>query len=347
MAACDPICRFTVRRVCFMVDGPQTLLRHWTMLKLIPAAPRKIDVARIIARLEAQGFTPTARTIQRDLQKLSVVFPLICDERSKPFGWSWMPGADAIDIPAMSPQAALALRLAREHLAPVLPPTTLAALDPHLRKADRVLAEVATAVSSWPDKVRVISPTQPFQPPDVDPVVLEAVYRAVLDERVLTLRYRKREADEAREYEVHPLALVGRDNVMYVVGALWNYDNAVQLALHRVEAAQVGEPRRAVAFDLDDYIARGEFGFLIDESVDLVLRVDAVVVPKLEETPLADNQTVEAGPDGAAIVRATVPETSQLRGWILSYGPLIEVLEPSGMRAEIAGRLAAAAAQYK
>ncbi len=329
-----------------MTDGPQTLFRQWSMLRAIPTAPRKIDVARILERLASDGFDTTARTVQRDLQKLSAVFPLVCDERSRPFGWSWMQDTDPLDIPAMSPQAALTLRLAREHLAPVMPPSTLRALAPHMRRADAVLDQVAGGVTSWPNKVRIISPVQPFAPPDVAPEVLETIYTAVGDERAVRLLYRKREADAPREYDAHPLALVGRDNVFYLVAALWDYDNVVQLALHRVEAVELMGPRRAIEFNLDAYIARGEFGFLIDESVDLELEVDATVVTKLAETPLGPGQQIELQEGGRGTIRVTVPDTSQLRGWLLSYGPLIEVKSPAPLREAIAQRLSAASALY-
>jgi predicted DNA-binding transcriptional regulator YafY len=329
-----------------MTDSPQTLFRQWTMLAAVPTGPRKIDVARLRERLAEQGFETTARTIQRDLQKLSAVFPLVCDERSRPFGWYWMKDAQPLNIPAMTPQTALTLRLAREYLTPVLPPSTLRSLQGPMRSADRVLAELTNKVASWPDKVRVISPVHAFRPPDVRPDVMETVYTAVLDERAVTITYRKRAAEAAREYRAHPLAVVLRDNVFYVVAALWDYDNVVQLALHRVDEVTLDGPRRKIDFDLDDYIARGEFGFLLEESIDLVLDVDEAVVPKLAETPLGADQQLDIHEDGTARVTVSLPDTRQLRAWILSYGCFVEVVGPAGLRAVIAAAVTAASARY-
>ena len=63
-----------------------TLLRQWTMLRLIPRAPRKIETAALERLLFEEGFEVNRRSIQRDLNTLSTRFPLLCDMREKPYG---------------------------------------------------------------------------------------------------------------------------------------------------------------------------------------------------------------------------------------------------------------------
>ena len=69
-----------------MVD---TLRRQWVMLTVLPKRPRKVDTATIEAHLRARGMLVTRRTIQRDLMMMATELPIVCDGRSKPFGWSW------------------------------------------------------------------------------------------------------------------------------------------------------------------------------------------------------------------------------------------------------------------
>ena len=71
------------------------------MLQLIPRSPRKVSVQKINKQLNVHGYETTDRTIQRDLIKLSKNFPLISDERDKPFGWSWSKDAPVYDLPSM------------------------------------------------------------------------------------------------------------------------------------------------------------------------------------------------------------------------------------------------------
>lgn len=67
---------------------PETLLRHWQTLRLIRRYPKNTTAAELCCSLEAEGFKVGKRTVERDLQALSRIFPLLVDERSKPFGWS-------------------------------------------------------------------------------------------------------------------------------------------------------------------------------------------------------------------------------------------------------------------
>lgn len=70
-----------------------TIIRQWHLLTLLPQAPRRIDTATLEALLRARGFAAHRRTIQRDLVELASVFPIVADERSKPYGWCWAEGA--------------------------------------------------------------------------------------------------------------------------------------------------------------------------------------------------------------------------------------------------------------
>ena len=56
----------------------------------------------------------------------------------------------------------------------------------------------------------------------------------------------------------------------------------------------------------------------------------------LLETPLAADQWVGDEDDEHFRLTATVNDTAQLRWWLLSFGSKVEVLEPVGLREEMA-----------
>jgi predicted DNA-binding transcriptional regulator YafY len=83
------------------------IVRQWHLLTLLPKAPRRIDTATLAERLRARGFEVHRRTIQRDLVELATVFPLVSDERTKPYGWRWSDDAElSCAIPALAGAAA-------------------------------------------------------------------------------------------------------------------------------------------------------------------------------------------------------------------------------------------------
>jgi predicted DNA-binding transcriptional regulator YafY len=68
-------------------------LRYLMVLREIPRAPRRVDTATLAVRLESLGLHVTRRTLQRDLERLSATFPLVCADQTKPYGWSWVEGS--------------------------------------------------------------------------------------------------------------------------------------------------------------------------------------------------------------------------------------------------------------
>lgn len=78
-----------------------TILRQWHVLMMLPRSPRRIDTGAIESRLRERGIEVHRRTIQRDLIELAEVFPIVADERARPYGWRWSEDAEpAFDVPA-------------------------------------------------------------------------------------------------------------------------------------------------------------------------------------------------------------------------------------------------------
>jgi len=317
----------------------ETIVRQWEMLRLIPRAPRKIATADIEAHLRDEGFDVNRRTVQRDLQYLISTFPLTVDDRHKPYGWSWMKEANPFDIPGLDLHASLAFRMASDHLEPLLPAATREHLQPHFDLARERLDQMqASGLRSWPGKVRVIPGGVRREPPIVQPEVIEAVQTGLFEERLLDVKYRRRGETEDRQYEVHPLGLVYRDVVGYLVCTLWDYDDAMQLALHRFQEVIVTETPAPIPkdFSLDGYVRSEAFGYLLGDR-DLKLRAifDPAVAPSLTEVPVSKDQKVTEQKDGRLLLVASVRDTTALRAWLLGHGSLVEVLKPKSLRDEI------------
>ena len=68
-----------------MSGRQDTLFRHLALLQLIPRAPHYRATTTLQALLEERGFNTELRTLQRDLEKMSAHFPLLCDRDTRPF----------------------------------------------------------------------------------------------------------------------------------------------------------------------------------------------------------------------------------------------------------------------
>jgi len=312
-----------------------TLLRQWQLLRQIPRAPKKIDVANLMAKLEIAGYKTTKRSIQRDLNSLSRVFPLLCDDAGTgvAHGWSWSADAPAFDLPTMDGPTALTLRMIEQFIPTLLPPTVRDLLAPQFARARAVLgANPNNPLGAWADRVRVVPREMPLLPPQYNTDVVRVVYDALLAGRRFTADYRSRAAttDELKSYEVNPLGLVARGSLLYLVCTLWEYDDIRQLALHRVVGATPSDKpvNKPNGFDLDYYIQQGEFQYPVGPMIQLKAKFNRTAAAHLYETPLSEDQTIEDEDAEHVIVTATVRDTTQLQWWLRGFGNLVEVLEP-------------------
>lgn len=324
-------------------------LRQILMLRHVPREPRKITTRELKSYLENQeGTAVTERTIQRDLMALSAHFPLRCDTRVKPFGWSFRKDAD-VSIASMDANTAITLDMVQRFLSGMMPAQALDSLRPQMDAAQKHLKDLRSrGKQRWSEKVATLPRGLPLKPASVKPAVLDAVYLALLEERALEIVRN----DPDKPQVIHPLGLVHRGPVIYLVCGFWDYPDVRQLALHRIQKAIVLEEARRVpaAFEgLDNYLASGEFSYRIsDKPVRLKVRFYERAGEHLKETPLSDDQRITRDDgQGAITLEATVADTHELRWWLQGFGAEVEVLGPTHLRREFIDLARNLAARYR
>ena len=328
-----------------------TLYRHWQTLQFLPRAPRKIPASRVEELLTERGFSVSRRSVERDLQKLSAFFPIICDDRHKPYGWSFSTDATVMDLPGMDVHTALAFQMASEHLERLLPSPTYGHLQPHFEHARGVLEGLKGAkMRRWPKKIKVVPSTMPIVPTAFDAKILEDIQEAVLHEKQVLVTYCRRGEEHATDYVVNPHGIVYRDAVAYLVCTFWTYDNPMQLKLHRMVETEIMDTpaKRSKTFTFESYLEDGGMGFLVGKKpLKLRLAMDEDAVVSLLESPLAEDQKVSKPKDGRVTLRATVPDSHQTRAYLRSYGATVEVLGPKSLRDEFVSEAKALSKLYR
>jgi predicted DNA-binding transcriptional regulator YafY len=307
------------------------------MLTRIPRYPRKITVPVLKDILLGEGYTVDTRTIQRDLNKLSISFPLSNDTEGRKNYWYWIEEAAIQDLPGMDPVTALAFEMAESYLMPLLPQATLELLQPYFHRARDVLNDQSDSLlRKWPDKVAVIERGPVLQKPDINPDVQRVVYQALLEEKPIKASYQPRGADKSKDYLMHPLGIVSRVGVIYLICTLWDYDDVKQFALHRFTDAAIADSPINIHhdFSLKHYVEKDQkFSYkLEDEPIQLKVLFDARTAGHLAETPLSSSQKLTPRDDGRVLLEAEVMRTLELRWWLQGFGDNVEVLEPIVMR---------------
>ncbi len=314
-----------------MSEAKDTLLRLIALLRLIPRTPGRIATTTLLEKLKDDGFSVSLRTVQRDLERLSIPFALQRDESTPSFRWSLSENAP-IDLSAMDTPTALALYLAESHLKTLLPQSVLDQLGPQFRMARNYLDNLENnGLAHWAQKVRAIPNGKSLQPAQIAPCVWEQASTALLERKQLQISYLSRSKSELKRLLVHPTGLVSRHAISYLIGSVDGYDDLRQFALHRIHQAECLEnlARARDDFEIERYIRQDLNTNKPIEQVELVAEVSPQIAWLLGETPLSTEQTLEPleGTDWKRL-RARVPDDQETLWWVFGLGENVRVSEP-------------------
>ena len=327
------------------------LLRQWEMLKLIPRE-RKTTVKELQNKLEGLGYSVNRRTLERDLDRLSIPFAIEADTRSKPYGWRYALNMHPANIPGLTSSEALTMVLLETYLKTLLPVAIADNLASHFSAARHSLSveHSDSKLQSWLKKVKVLSPGQHLLAPTIDSSIQRTVYNALMQGFQLEMDYLAAGSSEAKHYSsVHLQGLVQYGSVIYLVVTINDHNDLRLLVLHRIQKVTLKEEvlRPLENFDLQSYIDQGGFGFgQIAQPIELIALFKNGAGHHLIETPLAVDQQIERLDPQTLKITADVLDTPGLQRWLSSFGPDLEVILPEALRGTIAERHREAAQLY-
>jgi len=315
-----------------------TTLRQLKLLESLPRQPRKISPQEMKESLSQSGFEVSIRTIQRDLKTLSAILPLISDERDKPYGWSWHKDATGLN-PAMDPIEALTFSLAEEYLEPIMPGKSFKRMKVFFERANSVLKEMdKSSIKKWRDNVRVIPQWQTLIAPSINEKAEAAIYEALLKGKQLEVKYLKRGEVKADKRIVNPLGIVLQGVVHRLICTMGeDSESPRHLPIHRFKSAELNGKSASApkGFNLDNFIESQNIGFLVSKKLlNLEVIFESMAGFHLTETPISRDQILKKLEDGHYLLKVKLPDTSQIRWWLLGFGSQVEVIRPTSLREE-------------
>lgn len=326
-----------------MSQAKDTLLRLFALLRLIPTEPQRIATPTLLEKLRDRGFSVTLRSIQRDLNRLSIPFSLQCDDSEMPFRWSFTREAP-LKLEDMDAPTALALFLSESHLNPILPQSVLDQLAPQFRRARNFLSGLGgNGLADWAKRVRTLPYGKTLLPAQVSAHTWAQVSAGLLERKQLEVTYLSRSKGELKNFRLHPAGLVSRHAVSYLLASVDGYSDLRQFALHRITEVTVFDQvaQEHESFDVDAYIASGVFSQREAEAqVELIADVRPQIAALLSETPLSHQQTLsETNHQGWHRLHAMVPLDRETLWWIFALNDNIRLHAPSVWVEEIRERL--------
>ncbi len=334
-----------------MRKATDTVLRHLAMLASVPVSPNAKSTREIREELLEQDseYDVSVRSIQRSLEMLSARFPIASEMRGRANYWYWIDKHALTQIPAMGEPTAFVLRLASDYLKPLMPASALRRLEPYFRHADEVIS--GTSLGRWIKRARIVGRGPLLQPPDVKDEVLETVSAALMNNRQMEVAYRSRTGTRAQRIVLNPLGMVSRDGVVYLVATSWEYEDTRHYVLHRMAKPVLLETpvQSPPKFDLSAHIQEElRFSYPVNPgSLPLRALFAREAAFHLTESRLSPDHRTTEWKDGRVLLEATVPDTADLRWWLLGFGSAVEVLGPASLREEFQSQARKLNAMYE
>ena len=314
-------------------ETSNSLYRQWQILSRLSTG-KWMGTRELQEILQREGIDISLRTIQRDLNQISLRFP-IESSKTVPQGWRWRSDAPIQSLPHMTSSQAVTFMMVEEHLKHLLPPSLIEEMNPWFDLARRSLS-TQNNVRQWINRVRIVPATQPLIPPVVEKQAQQAIYEGLLQDKQLECVYQGRNlSGEEKTYILNPLGLVQKGAIIYLICTRQDKTDIQTFALHRFKSASMLNSRamHPVDFDIDAYIDSGALGFRVDynqatQNIVLKLIMSEQDAHYFDESQLSKDQTIEKLADGLAQVTANVPFTSQLVWWLRGFGNKIQQIEP-------------------
>lgn len=315
------------------------IFRLISLLQTIPRSPAYRSTTTLLSFMEEQGFMMSMRMLQRDLEKLSAYFPIVCNKSEKPYQWSFVSEYKS-NLPALDSITALSWVLAEENLKPMLPSIAFDKLQPQFQQAKAFLdGQKLNRYKHWRDQIKTIPNGKALIPANISNTIWQNVTEGLLMGKILKIEYMSRKKNDKRSFILHPLGLVVRHSTIYLIAMVNDYEDVRQFALQRFISAKVIEQecRLLASFCLNDYIHSGAFGYPINEkNITLKALIEKDTAWHLLETPVSEQQSLEKteSPE-KMLLTAVVPNDQQTQWWLMGFGSKIEVLEPIEWRQSI------------
>ena len=296
---------------------------------------------RVTAAEVAEELEVSERTARRDLEALAMAGIPVYSQAGRGGGWSLIGGART-DLSGLTAAEARTLFLVAGPSASATP-----AIKAALRKLVRALPEPFRAEAEAAASAVVIDSASWDRTPFPPPTHLDVLQRAVVDGVQVRIGYAGRDKPPS-ERTVHPLGLVSKANVWYLIAGTETGQRTFRVSRVRsVEPTQ--EPvDRPEGFDLEE--AWESVKSEIDErrvGYRATARVEPEAVPWLR-SEFGTRLSVTERRDGGGLIEVELRSWSgqTLAGELAAFARWVEVLEPAEVREELARIGAELASRY-
>jgi len=136
-----------------------------------------------------------------------------------------------------------------------------------------------------------------------------------------------------RRHVARPLRLVWHRGSLYLLACLGDHQRITTLAVHRIRDLELGTTTFPVPrVDVDAHVRRAFGIFVSDAEEDVEIWFDEEIAWRIEERTYHPEESKQRRPDGSLCYRVRSSAQWEIIPWVLSFGPLAELVQPESWR---------------
>jgi|GEM_PF-6133276 len=197
----------------------------------------------------------------------------------------------------MKVEEAVIYHLAKKHLSHLLPPTLLESLKNEFEAAETCISKDNGPLSRWSQKIDQLHWGGALSIPKPKEEVIRKVKEALLSGNKIWATHPKWK----KRVLVNPLALVYRNHIPYLVCSVYNFNNVLHLAIHRMSNIDIISDSATDAsgyYTLEEYNGGEEFAVIIEKNKDKANKVAERIREEIEKVKIpgiSQNVTISIG----------------------------------------------------
>lgn len=317
------------------------LARQWQLIQRLARSRQGVGLDTLADDLEC-----TRRTLYRDLDALMYAgFPVSSDKRDGRVFYRFVDGFQLGDAP-FTPDEVLALAFGADLLQTLEGTVFHDSIRSALAKIRASLGpELSEFLKRLGDSFRVLP--GPHKDYALLRDTIAVLNDSLLSRRSVEMRYRTGRTGQESRRRLDPYRIWYRSGGLYAIGHDHKSGEVRTFAVDRIREIETTREAFEIpdSFNFDEYTA-GSFGVVAAPATTVRIRFAPGRALYVEEHSWHPSQKAEPEADGSLLLTLEVGPSTELRDWILSFGPEAEVLEPDSLRTDVRQALIEALALY-
>ena len=311
------------------------ITRQWHLLRRLDST-RGATLHELVNAIP-EDFPKNSRTVRRDLEALEAVgFPVVTERVNGQTRWRLIEGFR--DIPALGFSATelMALVFSRKLLRPLEGTEIQSALNSALNKVASALPPQGHEYVRALDNLFSIG-LGPHKNYQQYKNTVDLITQAIDKTRTAQIRYFSASRNSTSRREVDPYRLWYASGGLYLIAYCHLRRDVRLFAVERIRSISLTDHpyQMPLGFDVEQYV-QDALLVMRGRRIEVELLFSKTAAPWVKDKLWHTSQELTLLKDGRLRMMLKVADTTELVGWILSFGSQVRVVRPESLRQKLA-----------